>query len=128
VIQKTFFKIKTRFSSYHVFLTFVFFSFFACSPTKYLNKDEHLLVKSELEIVDEKKVAQFYPEDYIRQKPNKKMLGVAFYARIYNLVDPEKEAKREAKRKIKEDKRNRRRLEKGKEPKEKMALENGYVK
>ncbi|NJO90733.1 MAG: hypothetical protein HC831_18555 [Chloroflexia bacterium] len=50
------------------------------------------------------------------------MLGVAFYARIYNLVDPEKEAQREAKRKIKEDKMNRKRLEKGKEPREKMGF------
>ncbi len=122
MIQKTFFEIEARFSIYYIFLTFGFFSFFACSPTKYLKKDEHLLVKSELEIVDDKKVSQFYPEDYIRQKPNKKMLGVAFYARIYNLVDPEKEAKREAKRKTKEDKINRKRLEKGKEPREKMGF------
>ena len=102
----------------HGLLFFSLLFFFACSPTKYLKENEYLLVKSEIKIVDDKKVADYYPEDYIRQKPNKKLLGVPMYVRIYNLVDPAEEAKREAKRKLKEDKINRKRLEKGKETRE----------
>ncbi len=86
------------------------------------------MVKSELEIMDDKKVAQFYPEDYIRQKPNKKMLGVAFYARVYNLVDPEKHAKREETRRPLEDEKNRKQLEKGKETKEFFKWDRWFMK
>ncbi len=112
----------------HVVLVVLLFSFFACSPTKYLKKDEHLLVKSEIVVVDDKKVLQYYPEDYIRQKPNKKILGVALYARIYNLTDPAELEKREKKWKPKEEERNRRRLEKDKEPKEKFRFRRYWRK
>jgi len=59
-------------------------------------------------------------ETTLKQKPNRKALGIRFYLLIYNSVDPVKEAAREEKRKIKEAEINKRRVAKGKSPKEKI--------
>jgi len=108
-------------------LFFLLLSLFACSPTKYLKDGEYLLKGYSVE-TDDKDVMKYYPEDYVRQKPNKKIFRIPIYANIYNTIDPIKEAKREEKRKIKEDKRNRKRLAKGKEPKEKLAFTRWVLK
>ncbi len=96
----------------------------SCSPTKYLKENEYLLKKYEINIdkKDDKIVSDFSLDSYVRQKPNKQILGVPIYARIYNLVNPQKEAIREKKRRKKEEKMNRRRQIKGKEPRRKLAI------
>ncbi len=105
-----------------LFFIFLFFIFLlSCSPTKYVPKGEHLLQSYETQ-TDDKTVSGFEFYSYIKQKPNKKIFGVPLYAGIYNTINPEKEAKREKKRKVKENKMNRKRLNKGKEPREKIAL------
>jgi|GEM_PF-101379 len=94
---------------------------FSCSPTKYIKEDEYFFEGFKVES-DEKAVMQYSPEDYVKQKPNKKMLLIYPYASIYNIVDPAKYELREEKWKPKEDEMNRRRLEKGKETKEKFKI------
>ena len=94
------------------------FLFYACSPTKYISEGEYLLSSYKIKS-DNNDVLTLEVDDYIKQKPNKKLLGLPVYASIYNMVNPEKEAIREQKRAPKEDALNRKRLAKGKEPKEK---------
>jgi len=94
-------------------------SLLSCSPTKYIPEGEYFLKEYKLNS-DNKEVLNFAIDDYVKQKPNKKVLGVYIYARVYNLVDPVKEAKREEERRPKEEAINRKRLAKGKEPKEKF--------
>jgi len=91
---------------------------FSCSPTKYIPENEHLLKEYKIDS-ENKEVLGFNIDDFVKQKPNKKIAGVYIYARVYNLVDPVKEAKREEKRIPKEEAMNRERLAKGKDPKEK---------
>ncbi len=93
----------------------------SCSPTKYLAKDEHLLKKYEIK-ADDKTVLDFSLETYVKQKPNKRLFNIPLYARIYNMVDPKKEAVREKKRQKKEEIINRRRQMKGKDPRRKIAI------
>ncbi len=108
-----------RSALYNTVILFVLATlFFACSPTKYIPKGEYYLESYKIK-ADNNKVLSFEIDDYVKQKPNKKILGVPIYARIYNLVDPEKEEEREKKRRPKEEALNRKRLAKGKEPKEK---------
>lgn len=102
------------------FIILIFAVFFsACSPTKYLKEGEYFLKEYTIK-ADDRKVLNYYPDDYVKQKPNKKMLWFYPYASIYNTIDPAKEEKREEKRRPKEEKMNRKRLEKGKEPREKF--------
>lgn len=103
--------------------------FVACSPTKYLKEGEYFLKEYSVE-ADNKKVMQYYPEDYVKQKPNKKIqfLNIYPYASIYNIVDPQKEEKREEKRRPVEERMNRKRLEKGKEPREKFYFSRWFRK
>lgn len=112
-----------RILSYLRFIILFFILVMAsCSPTKYLKEGEHFLKKYEIG-ADEKNIMDYYPDDYVKQKPNKKVFGLYPYASIYNLVDPEKMEKREEKRKPKEDKMNMQRLAKGKETKEKFHVD-----
>lgn len=63
---------------------------FSCRATKHIPEDEHLLhsYKIESEKGDfDKKVL----EEYIKQKPNKRILGWRFYLSLYNLSSPGKE-------------------------------------
>jgi outer membrane protein assembly factor BamA len=92
---------------------------FSCSPTKYIEEGEYFLKEYKIDS-DKKEVLSYPVEDFIKQKPNKKILGVYIYARVYNIVDPVKEEEREAVWQDKEEEINRRRLAKGKEPKEKF--------
>ncbi|RLD72934.1 MAG: hypothetical protein DRJ10_18365, partial [Bacteroidetes bacterium] len=105
-------------SLYILLLIFGLF-LFSCSPTKYIPEGEYFLKEYKIESTD-KDVLEFYVDDFVKQKPNKKILGVYVYARVYNIVDPVKEEAREAVWIPKEDVMNRKRLAKGKEPKEKF--------
>ncbi len=92
---------------------------YSCSPTKYIPEGEYFLKEYKIE-TDDKDVLEYAVDNYVKQKPNKKVLGVYIYARVYNVVDPVKEAKREDEWRPKEEAMNRKRLAKGKEPKEKF--------
>ncbi len=114
----TFFKNKRK---NYLFLILATLFFQACSPTRYLENGEYLLAKNEIK-VENKELDKGEIRSYIKQKTNKKILGVRVYARIYNTVDPVKEEKREEKRKKKEDRMNARRRAKGKSPREKFFI------
>ena len=100
---------------------------FSCSPIKYIPENEHFLKEYKINS-ENKEVLDFNIDNYVKQKPNKKVLGVYIYARVYNIVDPVKEAKREEERKPKEEAMNRERLAKGKDPKEKFHFTRWFRK
>ncbi len=104
---------------FYISSLFLLLFLFSCSPTKYIPEGEHFLKEYKVGSTD-KDVLDFNIDDFVKQKPNKKVLGVYIYARVYNLVDPVKEEKREAEWRPKEEAMNRKRLAKGKEPKEKF--------
>ncbi|OFX44925.1 MAG: hypothetical protein A2X13_13350 [Bacteroidetes bacterium GWC2_33_15] len=63
---------------------------FSCSPARHVPEDKYLLDKSKIRISksdlkkDELKI-------YIRQKPNKRILGLRFHLWLYNMSNPKKE-------------------------------------
>lgn len=80
-----------------------------CSPTRRLNqngrKGERLLNKVTIE-ADNKSVDKSEAEDYLRQKPNRKLLGVwRLYLQIYNSVNPEKASRAHIKKTLRKQKR-----------------------
>ena len=93
--------------------------FFSCRSTKHVPDDKFLLSKVSFDC-DNSEIDIEELETTLKQKPNRKALGIRFYLLIYNSVDPVKEAAREEKRKIKEAEINKRRVAKGKSPKEKI--------
>lgn len=62
----------------------------SCSTTKYVPEDEYLLDDYSIKI-DNGKIKKDELENYIRQKPNKKILGFKFHLGLYNLSNQEKE-------------------------------------
>lgn len=81
---------KIYLQKYHIFLSFatVIFVLYACSTTKKVPDGEYLLTKNKL-IFEDEKIFEDELEDYISQKPNKKVLftlPVGLW--LYNLANP----------------------------------------
>lgn len=57
---------------------------FSCSSTRYLSEDEYLLSKNKIEDVTSDIPDDEY-KNYIKQKPNKTILGWRFWLSVYNL-------------------------------------------
>lgn len=90
----------------------------SCSPTRKLADGEYLLTKNVIEN-DSKVVSKGDLESFIRQKPNRKVLGFyRFHLQVYNLVNREKLEKRVEILEEKNQKRNLKRKAKGKDPKD----------
>lgn len=90
----------------------------ACSPTRRLGENEYLLVKNKVDN-DSKLVSKSSLEGFVRQRPNRKILGFyRFHLQVYNLVNPEKLEASVVRLTEKNEARNARREAKGKEPKE----------
>lgn len=103
----------------YLLLALAFFAV-SCSPTRKLADNEYLLVKNQVN-VESKVVSKSDLEGYVRQKPNRKLFGQAFFRfhlQVYNLVNQEKLEQRVDILTAKNEKRNLRRKAKGKEPKE----------
>ena len=66
----------------------------SCRSTKHVADDEYLLSKVKFDC-DNSSVDIEELETTLKQKPNRKVLGVRFYLMIYNSVNPEREAARE---------------------------------
>jgi outer membrane protein assembly factor BamA len=62
----------------------------ACHPTKYVPQNEYLLRAYEVEL-DNKNVKKEQVTPYIRQKPNKKIIGMRFHLWLYNKSKLEKD-------------------------------------
>lgn len=58
-----------------------------CDAARRVPQGEHLLVRNRLH-VDDRAVDREQLQDIIRQKPNKRILGIRFYLYMHNLVDP----------------------------------------
>lgn len=113
-LKKNFFTV--RFVSY--FMPLVFYIFLSsCGATRKLSDNEFLLKKNKIE-VDSGKVNKEELAKFIRQKPNRKILGfVRFHLWVYNLVDLDKVEARKKELKEKRDVKNEKRIAKNKEPK-----------
>ena len=64
--------------------------FLSCSPTKRVADNAYLLDKSKVKI-DQGKVSKEELKKFIRQKSNKRILGLRFHLWLYNMANPEKE-------------------------------------
>ena len=90
----------------------------SCGATRKLGDKEYLLVKNKIE-VDSGKVNKEDLTKYIRQKPNRRIVGfVRFHLWVYNLVDLNKVEARKKELKEKQDRKNEKRVAKNKEPKD----------
>ena len=67
------------------------FFFAACSSTKYIPEDEYLLNKTRI-LDDTRDIGREEYRNYIKQKPNKKVLFWKFYLSLYNLSRKEKDS------------------------------------
>ncbi len=65
-----------------IFFLVILFS--ACSPVKYVSNDEYLLDRYKIKVT-EGKVKKDEIKNYVRQKPNKRILGLRFHLWLYNL-------------------------------------------
>lgn len=73
----------------YIFAIFLLF-LFSCNPAKYIPKDKYLLKKNKIEI-DSRGIKKRELEKFIRQQPNRTVLGIKFPMYLYSLSNPEKE-------------------------------------
>lgn len=94
----------------------------SCNTTKHLKEDEYLVEKNYVIDQGKTKIATENIEAFIRQKPNRKMLGLFSYNLwLYNQIDKEKVFEEKEKRNLKYDKINAKRIEKNRIKNEKRA-------
>ena len=105
-----------------------------CRLTKYVPEGEHLLKENEVEFVDDSDDLDVSEvESVIRQQPNFKTLGIKLKLRAFNLVNPDRVAKKRKKKNAKLRKKNEKKLEREERINERRinrALDNeetGYV-
>lgn len=89
----------------------------ACDPARRVPAGRHLLVRSKVEVKD-KRVEKDELASLMKQRPNKRILGLRFYLAMYNLPSPERLARRKAHRAERTARTNARRAQQGKPPKE----------
>lgn len=81
-------------SVFALFIIFILF-FGSCSPVKYVPEDKYLLdrykVKIEKGTANKQKVKKEELKSLVRQKPNKRVLGVRFHLGLYNFSRKDKE-------------------------------------
>lgn len=83
-------KNKTKLSHSGWILIFIASSLlFSCKATKYVPENQHLLKKYKIE-VDNKKIKKSELDNFVRQRPNKKILGLRFFLGLYNLSNKDK--------------------------------------
>ena len=63
---------------------------YSCNPVKYVSDEEYLLDRYRIKIEDGK-IKREDLKSYIRQKPNKRILGLRFHLGLYNLSNKNKE-------------------------------------
>lgn len=99
---------------------------FSCRATKHVPDGQYLLSdvsfnceNSEIDMED--------LETTLKQKPNRKILGIRFYLWLHNRINPVKEKAREEKRAVAEKEMNARREKKNKKHKEKIYLTRWFL-
>src|SRR6056297_1562697 len=74
----------------HYFLAFLIgCTLFSCSTTKNIPEDKYLLKENKIKI-DSKEISKKEIRKYIKQKSNRKTLGIKLPLYIYNLANPMK--------------------------------------
>ena len=73
-----------------IFVIGVFLFFAGCRATKHVPDNSYLLVKNKI-LLDKKEIPKEELKGYVRQKPNRKLLGTRFYLGLYNLSKPGKD-------------------------------------
>lgn len=73
-----------------LFLLTVSLGFFSCSSTRHVPEGEFLLKKYKIKTED-KNIEKREIKKYIRQKPNRRFLGMSFPLFMYNLSNPDKD-------------------------------------
>lgn len=88
------YKVKRGNNVFALLVLFLLF-FASCSPVKYVPDDKYLLdrykVKVEKGTAEKEKIKKDELEPFVRQKPNKRVLGIRFHLGLYNLSRENKE-------------------------------------
>jgi hypothetical protein len=79
-----------KFLRFLLIAVFVILFVSSCSPTKYVPKNESLLVENNI-IINTDSIKKKDLEPYIKQKPNKRILGIRFHLGLYDLSNIKKE-------------------------------------
>lgn len=87
-----------------------------CDPTRRVPQGEHLLRKNRI-VLAKRSLDPGELEAIVKQKPNKKIIGMRFHMAMYNLPDPEHMERKKARKDARTDERNEKRSAKGKAPK-----------
>ena len=74
----------------HLFVLLLFLLFTGCRTTKHVPEGSYLLAKNKIK-TSKKEIPKDELKGYIRQQPNRKLLGTRFYLGLYNLSKPDKE-------------------------------------
>jgi outer membrane protein assembly factor BamA len=93
---KPYYKHIKYYCLYKLIIVFALLQLFSCRPTKYVPDNEYLLKKNEIEFEEKttkKTLKKDELEKHIRQKPNKKILGLKFHLWLYNLSNIDKDNK-----------------------------------
>ncbi len=111
------------------YILLIYFFASACNPTRKLKENEFLLTKN---VVIDKNTTIDKSEfqNYIKQKPNRKVMGIfRFHLFINNLVDKDRVKFKKLKRDKKIDEENVLRIKRGKKPKSKdfLTLREGLL-
>ena len=82
--------ISALYSRYIIGFTLIVFV--SCNSTKYIPENKTLLDRNSIQFDQKaKSISKSEFKDYIKQKPNKRILGFRFHLGLYNLSNPEKE-------------------------------------
>ncbi len=87
-----------------------------CDPTRRVADGQYLLKANSVHL-EAKGANKAELEAILKQKPNRRVLGVPFYLHMYNLPDPQRIPEWRAKKDALVDRRNEKRVAKGKDPK-----------
>jgi hypothetical protein len=87
----------------------------SCDPTRRVPSGSYLLKRNRIELT-QRSVDPAELELIVKQKPNKKVLGLRFYLSMYNVPDPERIARKKARKDARVDARNEDRQARGKTP------------
>lgn len=86
-----------------------------CDPTRRLSEGQALLNRNRVRMVGKSAVPVSELEAIVKQKPNKRVLAIPFYLHMYNLPDPAKMKRWQAKKDARIDRINLRRKARGRD-------------
>lgn len=100
----------------------------ACSAVKRVPEGEYLLVKNSIEVVvDDRSLDKSELKSILKQRPNKKILGVRFYLTMYNWPDPERLEAKRRRQEQRRDKKDDKRATKGKDLKDYKRVKGQWL-